>query len=175
MQNKTERAKQKEELKKKFGELNRSFKQNYPEASLTVLQFISDFMTHAAATQEECEVLRLTFHAGYCWHFAHILKDTFKRGEVCWAAPFGHFVWVDDNGVPYDVEGVNEGEQDYNIPESYLGDKIKDFTHIPGECVPITTDDEVIEIIRKYEEDYNLPRKQITLYHFDERGTKTYC
>lgn len=101
------------------------------------------------------------FHAGYCWHFATILKNVFKRGEVCWAAPFGHFVWVDDNGVPYDVEGVNFGEQDYHIPESYLGDALKDFTHIPGEVYNISKE-QIIAIIRKYEYDNNLPYKDYT-------------
>lgn len=42
----------------------------------------------------------------------------FGRGEVCWAAPFGHFIWL-DNETPYDIEGVYYGESLYFIPESY--------------------------------------------------------
>lgn len=151
------------EWKKMCEGWNERMKEMCPEADDTVLQFITDFTCHSASSEAEYEIIRHTFRAGYCWHFAHILKDTFKRGEVCWTAPFGHFVWVDDNGVPYDVEGVNFGEQAYNIPESYLGDKIRDFTHIPGETIPETTDKEVYEIIRKYEDDNQLPHKAVTI------------
>ena len=59
-----------------------------------------------------------------------MLKLAFNRGEVCWAAPFGHFVWKDENDVCYDIEGVTISEADYFIPVSYIGDGIKDFLHI---------------------------------------------
>ena len=38
------------------------------------------------------EEIRNLFMTGYCYHFAHILKATFERGEVCMCFPFGHFV-----------------------------------------------------------------------------------
>lgn len=148
--------------KKELEDWNRRIKERVPEVDEQVLQFITDMVCHAAATEEEYEIIRSTFCAGYCYHFAHMLKHTFKRGEVCWAAPFGHFVWVDDNGIPYDVEGMNDGEQIYNIPESYLGDMIKDFTHIPGEKIPKTTEEDIIAIIRKYEDDNNLPHQDVS-------------
>lgn len=135
--------------------------QAHPEADRKVLDFITELCTHMAADEDAYEVIRGTFHAGYCWHFAHLLKATFSRGEVCWAAPFGHFVWVDDNGVPYDVEGLNMGEQDYNIPERYLGGLIKDFTRIPGEACPCANKEQIIGVIRRYEDDNNLSHKDI--------------
>lgn len=135
---------------------------------MQVLQFITDFATHCCDTEEEYEIIRSTFRAGYCYHFAVMLKAIFKRGVVCWVAPFGHFVWVDNNGVPYDIEGVNYGDQLYNIPEWYLGDMIKDFTHIPGEVIPTVTDDDMVRIIRKYEDDRGLPHKDVKIYHIGE-------
>lgn len=93
-------------------------KKNNPNVNKQVLRFIKNFTTHAAATEKEYEIIRQTFRTGYCWHFAHLLKTTFGRGEVCWAAPFGHFIWL-DNETPYDIEGVYYGESLYFIPESY--------------------------------------------------------
>lgn len=141
-----------------------------PKVNEIVLQFITDLTCSSAETEEQYEIIRFTFKAGYCWHFAHILKNTFKRGEVCWAAPFGHIVWVDVNGVPYDAEGLNEGEQMYNIPESYLGDFIKDFIHIPGEEIPVITKDDIVGAIRKYEDDNNLPHQRVVMYDYQKGG-----
>lgn len=155
-------------MKERLYEYSCKVKVHTPEADRTVLQFIADLMCHVAATEEEYELMRSTFRAGYCWHFAHILKATFMRGEVCWAAPFGHFVWVDDNGIPYDAEGLNEGEQIYNIPESYLGNYIKDFIHIPGNIIPKVTDEKIVEIIRQYEKDNNLPEQKVPIYHLPD-------
>lgn len=148
-------------LKEDLETWNRRTKERFPDVDSQVLQFITDMVSCAAKNGDEYEVVRSMFHAGYCWHFATMLKNTFKRGEVCWAAPLGHFVWVDDNGVPYDVEGANFGEQDYHIPESYLGDALKDFMHIPGETYSISKE-EIVDIIRKYEDDNNLPHKDYT-------------
>lgn len=134
-----------------------------PGADKDVLGFIAGLMSHFAADDAELELMISTFRAGYCWHFAHLLKDTFGRGEVCWAAPFGHFVWVDDSGVPYDAEGINFGEQLYNIPESYMGDTLDDFRHIPGKDY-CSSASELTAIIRKYETDNNLEHKPVDEY-----------
>ena len=94
-----------------------------------VLEFISQFYNKFTGDEDS---LRMQFRAGYCWHFAHMLKATFDRGEVCWAAPFGHFVWCDTDGTPYDVEGLYCGEASCFVPESYMGNALLDFKHIPG-------------------------------------------
>lgn len=133
-------------------------------ADPSVLGFITGMMSHAAGTEEEYEVLRRTFMDGYCWQFAHLLMDVFGRGEVCWAAPFSHFVWVDENGVAYDAEGINQGEQAHNIPESYLGEYAEGFRHIPDRAVPAITQDKIIDIIRDYEYDGNLPPADLGYY-----------
>lgn len=94
--------------------------------NMDVLNFIADI---AFKPNCDAESTRLLFRTGYCYYFAVILKDAFNRGEVCAAYPFSHFVWVDDNGIPYDIEGVYEGESEDFIPlryfnlEDYLGFK----------------------------------------------------
>lgn len=134
-----------------------------PEVNKQVLRFIKNFNTYMVDTEKEYEVIRRIFRTGYCWHFAHLLKTTFGRGEVCWAAPFGHFIWL-DNEIPYDIEGVYYGESLYFIPESYLGDTLRDFLHIP-DIAHNTTAEEIMGIIHRYEKDNNLPNRDDEVLH----------
>lgn len=121
-----------------------------PEACSDVLQFIDDFVGYSKNTEVESEAVRKLFRAGYCYYFAGILKKAFNRGEVCLAAPYGHFVWLDPVGdIPYDVEGVYEGEADYFIPEKFLGNTVEDFMHVPG-VAHDTKEHEIEEIIRRF-------------------------
>ena len=96
-----------------------------------VEKFINDFMDRPEAEQK---ILRKQFMEGYCWHFAHMLQDTFNRGTVVWAAPFGHICWQDNDGKVYDIEGEYTGEAFYMIP-----DKIHN-----------TDRNEIIKIIKAY-------------------------
>lgn len=146
------------ELRKELEQLDRDEKEKHPEADAQVLQFITDMICCGASTFKEYNVIHQMFRAGYCWHFAHTLKETFKRGEVCWAAPYSHFVWADNNGMAYDIEGLSLSGYDYLIPEDYLGEFLKDFIHIPGEHCNVTEKD-IVAIIRRYEDDHNLPHK----------------
>lgn len=71
------------------------------------------------------KTINTLFSAGYCWHFAHLLKDSFGRGEVCWAVPFSHFVWKDEDDEYWDIDGiVHEEEYSFFIPEPYISDDI---------------------------------------------------
>ena len=73
------------------------------------------------------------FVNGYCWHFAHMLQNVFKRGDVVMADPQGHFVWMDINGCLYDIDGPYDStETDRFLTEEFLDDMIYDFIHIPG-------------------------------------------
>ena len=103
-----------------------------PNANEQVLQFIYNFAWHKASTETEHEQIRCLFMDGYCYYFATMLKTAFKRGEICWCAPYGHFVWLDTNGVPYDIEGVSTAEAKYYIPETYIEDGLADFMQVPG-------------------------------------------
>lgn len=118
-----------EESKKNFMDDILKF---HPEANKTVLQFIADFLYLHTMNPMQVELLRKQFHAGYCYYFAVMLKRAFERGTICVCGNIGHFVWVDTDGTPYDIEGVNETECDCYIPESYVGEAVNDFLHVEG-------------------------------------------
>jgi len=123
-----------------------------PNANEQVLQFIYNFAWHKASTETEHEQIRCLFMDGYCYYFATMLKTAFKRGEICWCAPYGHFVWLDTNGVPYDIEGVSTAEAKYYIPETYIEDGLADFMQVPG--VTFNASKEYINVaIKQYEFD----------------------
>ena len=111
----------------------------YPGSNAQVLYFIFDMQYRDVIN--ESDVIRQLFHNGYCYYFANMLKIAFNRGEVCWAAPYGHFVWQDNDGICYDIEGVTISEADYFIPVSYIGDGIKDFLHIRDVSYNATQED----------------------------------
>lgn len=132
-------------------------KTRHPKANETVLRFIFDFVNSQTsinnndATTSPADIIYNQFANGYCYYFAQMLQIAFKRGEICWAAPLGHIVWVDDNNVAYDISGCNESECQYYIPIDMLGDMIKDFTHIPGD-VYNASEQEIASVIVKWEE-----------------------
>lgn len=132
-----------------------------PTANEQVLKFIADFLYHGVPEidlEVSAESIRSTFCAGYCYYFAHMLLEAFSRGTVCWAAPYGHMVWVDIDGNPYDIEGVNFSDCQYYIPCSYLGGHVDDFKHVPG--VTFDASKEFLEsVIKKYEEDNNIDKE----------------
>lgn len=101
-----------------------------------VEMFINEFMECSAITEDEQEVIRSLFRAGYCYYFAHLLENAFNRGTVVWAAPFGHICWQDVDGKVYDIEGEYDGEAYYMIPEKFMEDKypgiMLDFKHLPN-------------------------------------------
>ena len=124
----------------------------YPKANRKVIEFICNFNWHGKNSSDEVEIIRKQFRAGYCFYFANILKIAFGRGEVCWCAPYGHICWVDDDGFPYDIEGVCDSDCDYFIPVSYMGDTILDFMHIPNKVFNASEDD-IKRIIDAYKRD----------------------
>lgn len=129
-----------------------------PKSDEKVLYFIADFLFHEGL--ENAETIRHQFHAGYCYYFAHMLKQAFGRGKVCVAAPYGHFVWKDEDGICYDVEGVTTSEAEYFIPESFMGDVVKDFLHIRG-VAHNTTKEEIDGLIERYKATLPLKVKSI--------------
>lgn len=123
----------------------------YPNADTRVLDFILTFLYHSSPTlnpTDACEAKRYTFRSGYCYYFALILKDAFQRGQICHAYPYGHIVWVDTDGMPYDVECVYVGEAEEFIPIEKIGDDVKNFKHVPGEDTAVT-DTLLLDYIQK--------------------------
>ena len=93
--------------------------------------------------------LRQHYEAGYCWHFAHMLLSVFERGKVCWAAPFSHYCFVDEDGIAYDGGGRYCGEAVYLIPEEDCPGCVDGFRHIKGEG-GIDSKTELLLIIKRY-------------------------
>lgn len=126
-----------------------------PKADEQVLGFIADFLWHQPSAAES---MSSQFLSGYCYYFAVMLKTAFGRGEICWAAPYGHIAWVDDNNVPYDAGGVCISDCEDYIPISYIREGIKDFKHIPG--VDFNASDTfVLNAIEEYKESKNKNNK----------------
>ena len=118
-----------------------------------VEEFIETFLNKNNSPRE----LEKQFANGFCYHFALMLKGLFNRGEIVWAAPFGHIMWKDIDGVPYDIYGAYGSEYEYLIPIEYLGDDIKDFTHLSSDNKRSGASKERIqEIIDNYLKDKNL-------------------
>lgn len=117
------------------------------KGSKDVLDFINTFLTHNK-TDVADEVLKNQFSAGYCYYFAVILKAAFNRGEICWCAPYGHFCWVDEDGIPYDIYGICVSEAEHYIPYYFLGEALNDFLHT-NKTFNATKED-IQQIIDKY-------------------------
>ena len=98
------------------------------------------------------DIITNRFRAGYCWHFAHLLRDTFRRGQVCLAAPFSHFVWIDDDGRKWDIEGEYAySEAYYYIPEEEIPEEeLITFRHIPGETSEGIRKEGAIALMRRH-------------------------
>lgn len=101
-----------------------------------VLGFLDEFTKHGIAFNKTYGDVTLynQFMGGYCLHFALMLQGLFQRGKVCLAAPFGHMVWMDDDGTCYDYGGFYDGEAFYFIPIDMIPKSmLTDFRHVPSE------------------------------------------
>ena len=124
-----------------------------PKANQKILWFIANFIFHQNNTNNSVDVIINQFRAGYCLHFAMMLKCLFG-GEIYWAAPFGHMVYMHD-GIPYDIEGVNTSDCEHYIPIKYIEDGIKDFTRVPGDYFN-ASENFIQECMNNYKKDNNI-------------------
>lgn len=118
--------------------------------STEVLNFINDIYT--SQPEENGEAIRHLFHCGYCYYFANMLKLAFGKGTVCLAYPFGHIVWVDTDGIAYDIEGVSISEYEKLIDIDCIPELKYDFMHIRGLSSPINIKEQVDSFIEKHPE-----------------------
>jgi hypothetical protein len=123
-----------------------------PTANKQILWFIANF-AYFNMKAPAARFIFEQFRAGYCLHFAMILKELF-HGEICWAAPFGHIVYMHDR-IAYDIEGVNISDCDYYIPISYIKDGLKDFTRVPGHTFN-ASEEYIQDAIDRYKRDNNI-------------------
>ena len=108
-----------------------------------VAQFIDQFLTLFNTLDENgIDTVAKVFSQGYCYYFAIMLKEAFNRGEVCMTIDHTHVVWVDDDNVAYDINGIFNWYPDtcskYNfwngelIPVEKIPNYIDSFKHIPN-------------------------------------------
>lgn len=91
-----------------------------PLADESVLKFIARFIYAGVRNDRECikqtYSLQKVFTNGFCWHFAHLLQNTFDgNGDVVHVSGpdnYNHFVWIYKD-IPYDITGF------VNIPDGY--------------------------------------------------------
>ncbi len=74
-----------------------------------VIRFIAELRFHGGDDKSNERAIHNLFTAGYCYHFAVILKNVFNRGKICLHKDHSHIVWVDDinnMNIPYDIDGM---------------------------------------------------------------------
>lgn len=107
-----------------------------------VIRFINQFKTlFNELTIEETDAIEKVFRNGYCYYFAIMLKDAFNRGEVCMTYDCMHVVWIDDDNVAYDINGIfgwyadtSNKDNYWNgllIPVEKIPNYIESFKHVP--------------------------------------------
>lgn len=105
--------------------LTKIYKLNNHNVNCSILSFIDRF--------RDFENRSATYHQylnGYCWHFAHILKNMFKKGKVCLAYPVIHFVYVEDD-IAYDISGVTKIKYLKLIPEEEVTSVVQAANKLP--------------------------------------------
>lgn len=133
-------------------------------ADRQVLSFIAGILTATGDKEDDVDrILTMFRQFGYCYYFASILKTAFRRGRVCWAEPYGRFVWIDDkSGTPYDIGGVCTDKCDLVMPDTGFGDMLDNFLRIPGVGHEMTNE-EIHECVRNYMRHMEIPQKEIDL------------
>ena len=114
-----------------------------------VIYFIDKFQSAAFGYGNDIDAFLDVFSNGYCYYFAIMLKAAFNRGTVCIIAPCGHVVWVDTDGIAYDIYGEFPLDGESLIPEDAEDSHIIDFKHIYTEESGIT-DKELSDLVKKY-------------------------
>lgn len=122
------------------------------EVDRSVLRFINTFVNKQSEyNKDSADIITNQFMNGYCYYFAEMLKVAFNRGKICWVAPHGHMVWMDINGVPYDICGINKDTCEEYIPISYIPKALSDFKHV-GKYFD-ASEEYIDNAIKRYRED----------------------
>lgn len=123
--------------------------ERYKGCDRDVLQFIASARYHMGYSSEV--VLDEFFLTGWCYYFALMLKEAFKRGVICNNGR-SHIIWLDGTNqftdVAYDITGVYT-DYEVLIPVKAMGMTIFDFMNIPG-LVHKTTEQEVNELVNSF-------------------------
>lgn len=118
-----------------------------------VMDFINEFYNRCGEnTDADKKSIRDQFMIGYCYYFAQILKSAFNRGTVCWVVGESHIVWLDDDGIAYDADGVfNKYPTECNkslISEDRIVPYMKSFKHVPSDTYSRTDHEWFVEFCK---------------------------
>lgn len=102
----------------------------FKEANKDIITFIADILY----SNPDSDTIYNLFANGYCYYFALMLKNAFNRGTICWHRNYSHIVWVDDDNIAYDINGVFYDYDNELLPVEILGDMIVDFKHTQEYC-----------------------------------------
>ena len=127
------------------------------KARYDVLAFIGRFRATAAPDPDNA-IVRV-FTCGYCLYFAHMLQFAMSRGHVVLAAPFNHIVWIDDDGIAYDINGI-QTDFLFPIPIGALSDGIHDFMHVHAKIGALCKED-YIRLYQEYAPNADLYNKAV--------------
>lgn len=107
---------------------------NEPQADEEVLRFIANFVFHEnGKTGKGMESVKNLFSEDYCWHFAHMLKTVFGRGQIYCTVNEHHFVWRDTKtaGIMlYDINGIYHTHK-ILVPEEELEEGLQEIKKGP--------------------------------------------
>lgn len=93
-----------------------------PTADTEILEFIAPYLIGIwyPETVSEKEI----HDNGNCYHLSLLLKAAFPNGEICYAEPFGHTVFIYKE-IPYDLEGVYTAWAEKFVPIQELEDQTR--------------------------------------------------
>ena len=107
---------------------------NEPQADEEVLRFIANFVFHENSKNGKgMEAIKNLFSEDYCWHFAHMLKTVFGRGQIYCTENGHHFAWRDTKttGIMlYDINGIYHTHK-ILVPEEELEEGLQEIKKGP--------------------------------------------
>jgi len=92
----------------------------YPGVRKDVIEFISNII--GSETYNRNDSIESFFSCGYCYYFAIMLQSNFE-GQIVWNLGHSHVLWMDETGCAYDIHGVFDDYNDYElIPICFVDD-----------------------------------------------------
>ena len=144
-----------------------------------VIRFINQFKTlFKELTIPETNAVAKVFRNGYCYYFAIMLKEAFNRGEVCMTYDHKHAIWMDDDNVAYDIDGMfgwfpeTANKDNYwnglFIPVEKIPNYINSFKHIPDKPGTDKTGMEEFYKVRKEVDNKKKDFVNVKIWSFDD-------
>ncbi|MCM1215100.1 MAG: hypothetical protein NC548_11335 [Lachnospiraceae bacterium] len=108
------------------------WRKEFPTADISFLRFIDTM--HDNYVGHDLELITSFMRDKYHWYFAHMFDLAFpNQGTVCFVYPDARFVWVDAEGIAYDIDGPHAFTESYVVPERLLGNVANDYKRLGNE------------------------------------------